>query len=591
MKMMFVAGLLVLACALAQVAAKVDDTADARLAAFFKRFLDEDHADSPLTATRRGDHRFEDKLDDFSAAGLAASRERYRRTLAELPQAVDFTKLSRDGQIDFEILQHHLKQTLWEFDHGRAYERDPRVYVEALTESTYLPLVQSSLPSATNVKNVTARMAQLPKVVAAAKALLAKECPKPWVETAIQQAKGAVGFYQRDIYELAGETPALSAIRGAAPPVIAALEDYIKFLETERLPQATDTWRLGPAKFAEKLDLELNAGLSAAQVLTDAQAEAARVEMEMYVIARQMWARLFPGQPLPPDDPQNRRFTVQSVLHVLAKDHGTNEGLVRDIEQSVEECRRFIKAKDILRLPEPDRCRVIVMPEFRRGFSVAYLHQAPPLDPAVESFYAISPPPAAWNDRQRASYLEEYNRHMLRILTIHEAYPGHYVQLEYSNRHPSLIRKVLFSGVFAEGWAVYTEQMMLDQGFGADADPLALRLHQLKFYLRAVVNALLDHAMHCANMTDDQAMELLTKRAFQTEGEALGKVVRAKLSSCQLSTYFVGRMAFYRLRQEVQREQGATFDLGRYHEAVLAHGTLPVKYLPELVRVRLKQPR
>ena len=192
--------------------------------------------------------------------------------------------------------------------------------------------------------------------------------------------------------------------------------------------------------------------------------------------------------------------------------------------------------------------------------------------------------------------MQEYNRHMLHILTIHEAYPGHYVQLEYSNRHPSLIRRVLSSdvfaasaGVFAEGWAVYTEQMMLDQGYGK-GDP-ALRLNQLKFYLRAVVNAILDNKMHCSQMTDEDALKLLMDGAFQTEGEAVAKIVRAKQSSCQLSTYFVGRMAFYRLRQQIQRELGDKFDLGRYHEAVLAHGTLPVKYLPELVKERLTTPR
>src|SRR5262249_24233388 len=161
---------------------------------------------------------------------------------------------------------------------------------------------------------------------------------------------------------------------------------------------------------------------------------------------------------------------------------------------------------------------------------------------------------------------------------------GHYVQLEYANRHPSFIRRILSSGVFAEGWAVYTEQMMLDQGYGR-GDP-ALRLHQLKWYLRSVTNAILDHKMHCTQMSDEEALALLTKRAFQSEGEALGKIVRAKQSSCQLSTYFVGRTAFYRVRQEVQREQGEKFDLGRFHEAVLDHGSLPVKYLPEVVRAR-----
>jgi uncharacterized protein (DUF885 family) len=175
---------------------------------------------------------------------------------------------------------------------------------------------------------------------------------------------------------------------------------------------------------------------------------------------------------------------------------------------------------------------------------------------------------------------------MLQLLTIHEAYPGHYVQLEYSNRHPSLLRRVLFSGVFAEGWAVYTEQMMLDQGYGGG--DLALRLHQLKWYLRAVTNAILDHRMHCTDFSDEEALKLLVDGAYQTEGEALKKVVRAKQSSCQLSTYFVGRTAFYRLRQQVQREQGERFDLARFHEACLEHGTLPVKYLPELVRERLR---
>jgi uncharacterized protein (DUF885 family) len=232
---------------------------------------------------------------------------------------------------------------------------------------------------------------------------------------------------------------------------------------------------------------------------------------------------------------------------------------------------------------------VIEMPEFQRGFSVAYLNPAPPLDTRASSYYAISPPPRDWDARRVETLLEEYNRYMLPILTIHEAYPGHYVQLEYGNRHPSQIRRVLWSGVFAEGWAVYTEQMMLDQGYG-EGDP-ALRLHQLKWYLRSVANAILDHRMHCTGMTDDEALEFLTQRAFQSEGEARGKIIRAKLSSCQLSTYFVGRMAFYRLRQQIQREQGDKFHLGRYHEAALAHGTLPVKYLPELVRQRLKEPR
>jgi uncharacterized protein (DUF885 family) len=229
------------------------------------------------------------------------------------------------------------------------------------------------------------------------------------------------------------------------------------------------------------------------------------------------------------------------------------------------------------------------MPEFKRGNSLAYLESAPPLDPDAASFYAISPPPADWDAKRVNSFLEEYNRHLLQILTIHEAYPGHYVQLEYSNRSHSPIRRVLQSGVFIEGWAVYTEQTMLDEGYGGR--DLALRLSQLKFYLRAVANAILDHEMHCTQMTDDEALKFLVGRAFQSDGEARLKLIRAKQSSTQLSTYFVGRMAIYRLRQQVEREMGDKFDLGRFNEAVIDHGSVPVKYLPELVRARLQQPR
>ena len=339
----------------------------------------------------------------------------------------------------------------------------------------------------------------------------------------------------------------------------------------------------------KKLDLELDAGVSAEEVLTEAEREADNVEMAMSVIARQLWGTLFPGVTIPVDDVPGRREMIRRVLDALAANHGEAGTLVGDVRATAVAIREFITAKKIIPLPEPDQCRIIEMPEFMRNNSVAYLNPAPPLDTRGSSEYSISPPPANWSKERALSLLREYNRSMLKILTIHEAYPGHYVQLEYSNRCPSPIRKILASGTFAEGWAVYTEQMMLDQGFGQG--DLGLRLHQLKFYLRAVVNAILDHKMHAGAMTDAEALDLLMNRAFQTEGEAIGKIIRAKQTSCQLSTYFVGRMAFYRLRQSIQRTLGDRFDLSRYHQAVLAHGTLPVKYLPGLVQRSLEATR
>ena len=561
---------------------------DDRLTEFFKAFLEDEFRERPMAATQLGNHDHDHLLDDVSLKARAGWIARYRAALADLPKKVDYTKLSRSGQIDFEILKHDLTRSLWLHENTKPFEDDPRVYNEYISDSIYLLFTQSTQPKPTNVRNAVARIAFIPRIVASAKLAL-RNPPRVIVETAIRQNRGAIAFYESGIYEAAGETPQLSELKPAAAKVIPVLKEYQAFLEKELLPRAQGEWRLGKDRFYRKLELELDAGLTADQVLRDAEAEFERVERDMYVVARQLWGTTFPGKALPPDDADGRRETIRRVLAHYNREHGQPETLVADAKKAVTDIREFIHANDLMRLPDPDRCRVIEMPEFQRGNSTAYLNPAPPLDAMAASYYAISPPPRDWDARRVASYLEEYNNRMLHILTIHEAYPGHYVQLEYANRHPSLVRRVLSSGVFAEGWAVYTEQMMLDQGYGKG--DLVLRLNQLKWYQRAVANAVLDHKMHCTGMTDEEALTFLTRRAFQAEGEALGKLVRAKQSSCQLSTYFVGRMAFYTLRQQVQREQGEKFDLGRFHEAVLDHGTLPVKYLPEVVKERLMRAR
>jgi uncharacterized protein (DUF885 family) len=564
------------------------ETENEKFETFFKNHLEEHLQSRPLEATELGDHRFDHLLEDVGVAARSGWTARASETLTSLSETIDYAKLSRDKQIDFEIFKHELTQTVWQAENSHPFEEDPRTYNSYLSGSIYALLAQSTLPKETNIENAIARMAYLPGVIEAARENQTTP-PRPILETAIKQNRGVISFYEKGIYALAGDTPQLSALKTAAEPVVARLKDYQKFLEVDLGSRAVENWRLGKEKFSKKLELQLNAGLTADQVLADAEAEFVRVEGDMYVIARQLWSRYSPKRPLPPDDEEGRRATTAPVLEIIGQEHGKPEDLVRDARATVERIKSFIAENDILRLPDPDRCQIIEMPEYERGNSLAYLNSAPPFDPKADTYYAISPPPADWSDKRVKSFLEEYNRHMLQVLTIHEAYPGHYVQLEYSNRSRSLVRKILKSGVFIEGWAVYTEQMMLDQGYG-EGD-LALRLTQLKYYLRAVGNAILDHKMHCTEMTDEEALHLLSERAFQSDGEARLKIIRAKQTSVQLSTYFVGRMAIYRLRQEIQRELGDKFDLGRFHEAAIDHGSVPVKYLPELVRKRLKQPR
>jgi len=577
--------LVVLICLMGSAVAQ---DADAKLEKFFREHLEESFRMRPLEATVLGDHRFDHLMDDISPEARRGWLEHYRTQLKRLPEAVPYEELSRNGQIDFEILRDELIRNIWLTENTRPFEEDPRTYGSYLSDSVYTLLTQSTLPRETNLKNAIARIAEIPRIVKTARETL-RDSPPSILETAILQNRGAIGLYEKGIFELIGDSPQLEELQKVAAVAVASLKEHQLFLEDSRRLRANGEWRLGRDLFSQKLELVLSAGVTADQVLADAEAEFIRVQREMYVVSRQLWSQYVPGKVLPPDDEAGRRETIAMVTRAVSQEHGTPEALVDDARATVGRIKDFITRQDILRLPEPDRCQIIEMPEFRRGNSLAYLESALPLDPLGISSYAVSPPPADWGPDRVRSFLEEYNQHMLQVLTIHEAYPGHYVQLEYSNRCPSLIRKVLQSGVFIEGWAVYTEQMMLDQGYGDGSLPL--RLNQLKFYLRAVANTILDHKMHCTEMTDEEAFAFLTEEAYQSEGEAKLKIIRAKQSSTQLSTYFVGRMAHYRLRQQIQRELGDQFDLGRFHEAVLDHGSVPMKYLPELVRTRLQEPR
>ena len=558
--------------------------ADKELAVLFRKYLDSEFQRHPTFASAQGQHDYDDQMDDLSTKARASDSGEAKEWLKKI-DAIPFAQLSPAGQLDVKIWKHALQSQLKLTELGLdPFEFDPRVFGTYISDSVFQLLTQSTLPRERNVKNAAGRIGFIPKVVAAAmdktdKKLLSR-CPKALTEVAIKRNLGAIAFYEKEIYTLANESPGLSELKKPCEAAVTALKTYQTYLEKDLLPRSTGDWRIGKEAFGKKVDLELDAGVSADEVLKLAEAEETRVQAEMYAVAKQLWHKQFPGEALPPDDAAGRRDTVARVLDKLGDDHGKPEDIVNDAKKTVARIKDFITAKKILTLPDPDRCQIIEMPEFQRGFSAAYLNPAPPLDAKANSLYAVSPPPADWPESRRLAFQKEYNRAMLQVLTIHEAYPGHYVQLEYSNRNPSLIRKVFYSGIYAEGWAVYTEQMMLDQGYG-DGD-LSLRLHQLKFYLRAVINAILDHKMHCTNFSDDEALKLLVGRGFQTEGEAVGKIARAKQSSCQLSTYFIGRMAFYNLRQQVQRKRGANFDLLKYHEDVLNHGCISVKYLPEL---------
>jgi uncharacterized protein (DUF885 family) len=340
--------------------------ADAALAALFKEHLEQSFRMRPMEATQLGDHRFDDRLDDLSAAARRRWVEHAQATLDALPRRVDAAKLSPAGKIDYAIFQQALVQSLWSAENTHPFEEDPRVYNGYITDSIYKPLTQSTRPKEDRVTACIARMRQIDKIIAAAKENLRRPL-RTHTETAVRQNRGAIAFYESELFDIVGHSPQMPALKEAAAPVVAWLKDYQAYLENDALPRSGDHWRLGKERFARKLAMELDGGMSAAEVLREADAEFARVTREMYVVARQLWGRYYPGKALPPDDEAGRRRATALVLEAVCRDHSRPEELTRDVKATVARIRKFIAERNILRLPEPDRCQIIEMPEFQRA--------------------------------------------------------------------------------------------------------------------------------------------------------------------------------------------------------------------------------
>src|SRR4029077_4992037 len=276
----------------------------------------------------------------------------------------------------------------------------------------------------------------------------------------------------------------------------------------------------------------------------------------------------------------DKKQVTAAVLKKLAEKHPDDNTIVGYAQKVVAEATGFVKSRDLVAVPTTP-LDVIVMPEFKRGQAIAYCDSSGPLEKNGKPFFAVAPPPKDWPQPRKDSFFREYNNYMVRDLTVHEAMPGHYLQLCHSNefRAPTLVRAIFQSGSFIEGWAVYTEQMMAEQGYGGPE----VKMQQLKMRLRAIANAILDQSIHAGNMSEKEAMDLMMKETFQQEGEAVAKWKRARLTSAQLSTYFVGTTEHLDLREAAKKKLGNEFNLKKYNDQVISYGTPPVKYVRELL--------
>ncbi|WP_229072069.1 DUF885 domain-containing protein [Actinoplanes sp. DH11] len=530
-----------------------------------ERIVDALLESDPGIATYAGDHRFDDRLPDLSGPGVAA-RVAMLRDAGDALSGVDPDGLGPEDQVGHAILTALVERAAFELTEVREHEWNP-------LEHNPGPLLHALLarpfaPAAERLTSLAGRLAAIPDALATARAGLS-DVPRVHAETAAGQFAGTAALIRDEVPALLVQEPGLrGTVEPAATAALAALGEFDTWLRA-RLDSGEPGRdpRLGRRLWEARLWHTLDTELSAAEVLSRARANLDRVSEELRVFA----ARLTGG---PATDE-----TVRRALDGVAEQHPGNTTIVGLARRAMDEAAAFVREHDVVSLLD-DPCVIEEMPEFARGVAVAYCDSPGPLETAdVPTFYCIAPAPADWPAERVRSFYREYNDQMIRNLTVHEAMPGHFLQLAHSRRFRAAtrVRALGLSGPFVEGWAVYAEEAMTDLGFGG----LPVKLQQLKMQLRMTLNAIVDQLTHCDDLSEAEAMQLMTGRGFQEEGEAAGKWRRALLTSTQLSTYFVGYTEVAAIA--AARPFGAT--PRAWHDAMLAHGSPPPRHLRTLLGV------
>jgi len=519
----------------------------------------------PGLASATGDHRFDDRMPDLSP-GAVSDQVAMLRDAADALSGIDPEAFGPEDQVDHAILSAIVERGLFELTDVREHEWNPLHHNPG--PLLHALIARQFAPAEERLASLGGRLAAIPDALATARAVL-RDVPRIHAETAIGQFAGTAALIRDELPALLAEEPGMRpAVEPAAAAALVALGEFEGWLrglldggEPGRDP------RLGRPLWEARLWHTLDTELPAAEVLSRARERLDRVGAELRAAA----AELVGGA--------ENDETVRRALGMLAADHPGDATIVELARVTMDEATEFVRKHDVLTLLD-DQCVIEEMPEFARGVAVAYCDPPGPLETAdVPTFYCISPTPAGWSPERVESFYREYNDHMIRNLTVHEAMPGHFLQLAHSRRFraETRVRALGWSGPFVEGWAVYAEELMAGLGFGG----LPVRLQQLKMQLRMSLNAIIDQLVHCEGLAESEAMAMMTGRGFQEDGEAAGKWRRALLTSTQLSTYFVGYTEVAAIA--AARPFGATPKA--WHDAMLAHGSPPPRHLRTLLGV------
>jgi len=536
---------------------------------------------NPEDATELGDHRFDGQLTDYSPAARAkelATQKFFRDELNAME--TEGFHLTGANTIDFRILKENIDYKIFQAEELKEPEWNPLVYMQSLANSVYLLVARDFAPPEKRIPNLRQRMDEIPRVIAQAKANL-QHPPRVHTETAIEQTQGAISLVREGLAPLLDQSPRMKKdLTPLQEKTAAALEDYKKWLQNDLLPRSDGDFRLGAEKYRKKLRFALASDLSMEEIMKRATADLQQTQTAIYETALPLYKKYFPSADPAAAGLADKHEVTAAVVDKLAEQHPDDATVVDYAKKIVTEATDFAKQHDLVTVPDVP-LDVIAMPEFKRGVAIAYCDAPGPLDKTGKTFFAVAPTPKDWSKERRESFFREYNNYMIRDLTVHEAMPGHFLQLARANefRAPTLVRAIFQSGAFVEGWAVYCEQVMAEQGYGGPE----VKMQQLKMRLRAICNAVLDQSIHAGNMNEKEAMDLMMKEGYQQEGEAVAKWKRARLTSAQLSTYFVGATEHLDLRAAEQRKLGKDFNLKKYNDQVVSYGSPPVKYVRELM--------
>ena len=548
-----------------------------------EQYIDQFAAFSPIRATGVGDHRFDDELDQISTDAREL-RTRWIRSVNQQLEQIDASQLSRSNQVDYALLKHALDAQLWKLTELREWEWNPLIYTGLAGDAIYGLMARDFAPQRERLNNVALRLEQFPRFLKQVRDTLDVErVPAVHARTAAAQNRGVLKTIDHLVRPLTGDLSDRERERLVRAIGVAeqAIGEQQRWLDSELVPKAKGDVRLGIDLYEKKLGFALNSPLSREEIRDLAARRVQELHEQMYKIAKELYREQYPLTQFPqqPTD-EFRRAVIRFGLEKAYARAPRADEIVSTARESVAAATEFIRRNNLITLM-PDPLEIIIMPEFQRGVSLAYCDAPGALETGQKTFYAVSPIPADWTEKQVRSHLREYNVRSMDVLTIHEAMPGHFLQLAHANRYPGQLRHLFQSGVFVEGWAVYAEWMMCEEGF-RDDDPL-LKLITLKWYLRDVTNAILDHAVHVDGISRHDGMQLMVEQAFQEEREAAGKWTRAQLTAAQLSTYFVGYLEHLALRREAEEHWGRDFDLKTYHDKVLSWGSPPTKFVRALL--------